>query len=69
MCFKIPTHVVKTAVRNTRVTPTSWMEDVYKCWNTNDNETCNRMMMGDRSSHNPITPAADFVEMFLSMTG
>ena len=27
------------------------------------------MMMGDRSSHNSTTPAADVVEMFLSTTG
>ena len=66
------THMCYPRVVNTRseaIAPTSWMEDVYNCWDTNDNETCNRMMMGDRSSHNSITPAADVVEMFLSTTG
>ena len=70
MCLHVGYPRVEDATtRNKAVTPTSWMEDVYKCWNSNDNETCNRMMMGDRSSHNSTTPAADVLEMFLSTTG
>ena len=66
MCYP---RVASPETRNEAITPTSWMDDVYNCWNTNDTETCNRMVIGDRSSHDPTTPPADVVEMFLSTTG
>ena len=66
MCYSC---VVSATTHNETVTPTSWMEDVYNCWDTNDAETCNRMMMGDRSSQDTNTPAADIVEIYLSATG
>ena len=74
MCLKtrINSRVAESIIRNTRaeaVTPTAWMVDMFECWETDNAETCNRMMMGVRSSNNSTIPTADVVEMFLSTTG